>query len=135
MKTITTMLAVAAALTLGGTLPAAARHSDRADLTEEVRIPLYRLGQFRTFRADGRETLYIRASGRQWYRVTTTGPCPNLPWARAIGVDARGSRTLDRFSMLIVEEDRCPVRSVTLSDEPPSRRELRERNRSLGRGR
>jgi hypothetical protein len=52
------------------------------------------------------------------------GPCPNLPWARAIGIDNRGV-TLDRFSTLIVEDDRCPVQSVVRTSAPPPRRTRR----------
>ena len=84
-------------------------------------MPLFQLGQFQTFRAIDRDTVYIRGIGRQWYRVATMGPCPNLPWARALGLDTSGARTLDRFSTLIVEGDRCAVASVTRSAEPPRR--------------
>jgi hypothetical protein len=53
------------------------------------------------------------------------GPCPNLPWAHRIGVDTRGTPTLDRFSTLLVDGDRCPVRSVVAADGPPPRRSHR----------
>lgn len=120
------ILALAAAAMLGGALPAAAKPAaDAAHAGEEVRVPLFRLGSFRSFRAVDRETLYIRGPGRHWYRVTTMGPCPNLTWARAIGVDAGPVRTLDRHSILLVDGDRCPVRSVVRSGPPPRRQSRR----------
>ncbi|HEX8644309.1 MAG TPA: DUF6491 family protein [Allosphingosinicella sp.] len=115
---------LAAAASLGAVAPAAAEPADEAAIEEEVRVPFLHVGRFRTFRATDQRTLYIRATNRQWYRVTTMGPCPNLPWARAIGIDNRGV-TLDRFSTLIVEDDRCPVQSVVRTSAPPPRRTRR----------
>jgi hypothetical protein len=95
----------------------------------EARIPFLHIGSMRTFRAIDRNTLYVEARQREWYRVTTLGACINLPWARTIGVDTRGSGTFDRYSTLIVDGERCALRSVVRSGEPPSRRELREQRR------
>jgi hypothetical protein len=106
---------------MGGAAPAEASAAQFAE-EREVRIPFFNLGRFRTFLATDNETLYVRASSRRWYKVTTLGPCPDLVWAHRIGIDNVGSTPwLDRFSMLIVEDSRCPVRSVVESGEPPKR--------------
>ena len=127
MKTI--ILALAAAASLGGAVPAAAQPASES-LTEvrEARIPFLHIGRARTFRAIDDETLYIRATTRRWYRVKTLGPCPNLPWARQIGVDTFGS-VFDRSSFLLVDGDRCALQSVVESGEPP-KRSRRGRGRS-----
>ena len=114
------ILALAAAASLGGALPAAAQPAREEALEEEVRVPFLHIGRMRTFRAIDQNTLYVRGHRREWYRITTMGPCPNLPWARFIGIDTM-TRTLDRFSVVIVDGDRCAVRSVVRSGEPPRR--------------
>ena len=120
-----TILALALAAASFAAAPAPAAGPDKPAEGEEVRVPFLHLSAFNLFRADGRETLYIRGPGRRWYRVSTMGPCPNLPWAHRIGVDTRGGPTLDRFSILLVDGDRCPVRSVVTADGPPPRRNRR----------
>ncbi|MDP9414035.1 MAG: DUF6491 family protein [Pseudomonadota bacterium] len=109
--------ALAAAIAVGG---CAAPAPPAPAGPEEARIAFLHLSPLRTFQAVGRDTIYIRGPGRRWYRATTLGPCINLPWALSIGVDTRGSPTLDRFSTLIVEGERCPLQSVVRSAQPPA---------------
>lgn len=116
------LLAVAAAAGLAGS---ASAETPPPVQEQEARIPFFHLGHFRTFRAAGRDTLYIEARSREWYRVTTFGACTELPWARRIGVDTRGTRTFDRFSTLIVNGQRCGIASVVRAEGPPPRRERR----------
>ncbi|HYJ31574.1 MAG TPA: DUF6491 family protein [Allosphingosinicella sp.] len=117
-------LALGAAAALVGAAPAAAE-KPAVDAAEEARVPFLHIGRMRTFRAIDDETVYVQAQRRQWYRVLTMGPCPNLPWARFIGVDTRGSAMFDRFSTLIVDGERCAVSSVVRSGEPPRRERRR----------
>ena len=102
--------------------PAAAADPPEAAAEEEARIPFLHLGRMRTFRTVGDDTLYVRSRSREWYRIETMGWCRNLRWAHHIGVDTNGSLTFDRFSTLIVDGDRCAIRSVVRSGEPPRRR-------------
>jgi hypothetical protein len=111
-----------AALLAGSAVAAPAAPSGEAEA--EARIPFLHIGRMRHFRAVDRETLYIQARRNEWYRVTTFS-CLNLPWAHVIGVDTRGSAVFDRTSVLIVDGERCSVRSVVPSGPPPSRRERR----------
>jgi hypothetical protein len=120
-----TALAFAAAAALAS--PAAAEAPPAAESVEEARIPFLHIGRMRSFRAIDRHTLYIQARRREWYRVTTFGSCLNLPWAHVIGVDTHGSPVFDRTSVLIVDGERCTIRSVVRSGEPPSRSERRRR--------
>jgi hypothetical protein len=85
----------------------------------EVSIPFVNHGAVQDFRADGRNGVYIRGIGSQWYYARTLGTCQELPWANAIGVQSRGTDTLDRYSTLIVHGERCPLQSLVASDPPP----------------
>ena len=116
MKTL--ILAALSAAVLAA--PAAAQ-APRADQAEEVRIPFVRFGGIRDFRAEGRDLLYLQDRSRNWYRAELMGPCIGLPWARAIGVETRGTSSFDRFSMLIVEGERCLISSLTRVAGPPPR--------------
>nr|WP_295373790.1 DUF6491 family protein [uncultured Sphingosinicella sp.] len=93
-----------------------------AAVGEEARIAFPNNATIRTFRAENRETVYIQDRARRWYRAQVIGPCLELPYARAIGVDTRGSRVLDRFSALIVERERCQLISFVRVAGPPERR-------------
>ena len=116
-------LSLAGAAFLAGSA-AAAPAASPADAEAEASIPFLHIGRMRHFRAVDRETLYIEARRREWYRVTTYS-CLNLPWAHVIGVDTRGSPVFDRTGVLLVDGERCTVRSVVRSGPPPSRRERR----------
>ena len=56
------------------------------------------------------------------------GRCLELPHAHYIGVDTGGGPFVDRVSALIVEGQRCQLRSLTRSEAPP-RRQDRKRDR------
>jgi hypothetical protein len=87
---------------------------------QEASIPRIHLDNLRRYRADGTDTLYLQAAG-QWYRATLAEGCKELPWATGIGFDTRGGRTLDRFGTILVEGDRCNIRSLVRSGPPPRR--------------
>ncbi|HEX9931320.1 MAG TPA: DUF6491 family protein [Allosphingosinicella sp.] len=124
------LLAFAAGAASVAGIAAPAPAETPATTARETSIPFLHIGRMRTFRAIDEHTLYIEAQRRQWYRLTTFGSCINLPWARNIGVDTRGQPDLDRTSVLLVDGERCALRSVVRADEPPSRRELRRQRRA-----
>jgi hypothetical protein len=84
---------------------------------EEVRIPFAGF-RIRNFRAESRDVVYLEDRSRRWYRAEVIGPCHELPWAQAIGIDTRGSSSFDRFSAIVVRGERCPLISLTRSEEP-----------------
>lgn len=123
MKTL--LLAALAAATAAAPAPAETHRA--APNAEEVRIPFVQFGGIRDFHADGPETLYLQDRRRNWYRAEMIGACINLPWARAIGIDSRGMSNLDRFSILVVEGERCAISSLTRSEGPPLRENKKKR--------
>ena len=121
-KTLLTLLAVSlAAPAFAAPAPQAAPHQ-----AEQVRIPFPGL-RIRNFRTEGRNVVYLEDQSRRWYRAELIGPCTDLPFAQAIGVDTRGSSSFDRFSAIIVGRDRCQLTSLTHSEKPASRKKSKSR--------
>jgi hypothetical protein len=119
------LLAVAAA---AAALPAAASAGSAAPAAvpavedeREVRIPFVNFRNIRSFHSQDDGIVYLQDQRRNWYRAELHGPCFGLRWALRIAVDTRGSTVFDRFSVLIVDGERCPVRSLTRSGKPERR--------------
>ncbi len=106
-------------LTVAASLMSASAGAAPAQIGEEARIPFVNFSSIRTFKAVGRDTVYFEDLRRQWYRATLFGPCLGLPFAQHIGVDNRGTHSLDRFSAIIVEGQRCQIQSLVKSGPPP----------------
>ena len=77
----------------------------------------------RTFQADDEDGVWIQDSRRNWYYAKFFGPCRNIDFAQAIGVDTRGQSRLDRFATLLVRGDRCALSSFVTSAPPPTKKE------------
>ncbi len=117
------LLALAAAATLGsGALAAPAA----ATADQEASIHFVNLRSLRTFDPVSRETIYFQDWNRQWYRASVLGFCFNLPWATRLGVDTHGTNSLDRFSTIIVDGDRCQLNSLVRSGPPPKKQKHRK---------
>ena len=126
MKSLTLALAAAAA----AVVPSAAR-ADReppAKARQEARIPFPAFGTVRHFEPAGRNVVYLQDRRRRWYRAELAGRCLELPHAHYIGLDTGGGPFVDRFSALIVEGQRCPLRSLTRSEAPPPRQGKKEKS-------
>ncbi len=109
--------ALFAALAIGLAVPAAAVETPR-----EARINFVDHGGIRDWRVVDRDTLLIRGTGNRWYKAELFAPAWGLNFAHAIGFDpGRGSGTFDRFSSVIVEGRRYPLRSL-VQVEPPARK-------------
>ncbi len=107
--------------------PAAAQPSAPAAAAakgEEVSIPFPGF-RIRNFRAESRDVVFLEDQRRNWYRAELIGPCTELPWAHAIGIDTRGSGSFDRFSAILVRGDRCQLTSLTRSEKPAKKAKKR----------
>ncbi|HEV2745716.1 MAG TPA: DUF6491 family protein [Allosphingosinicella sp.] len=132
MKTL--FLAVAAAAALAGGALAASPSPGQAGA--EVSVP-FSHQRIRSFRSLDDRSVYLRVGSRsrgEWYRATTLHPCMELPYALAIGIaDVSVTGTLDRFSTLLVDGQRCPLQSLVRSGPPPKKVKS-DRYRSARRG-
>jgi hypothetical protein len=79
------------------------------------------LGGIRDFRAVG-DALFVQGTNRRWFRATFFGRCLHLRNAEAIGFVTEPGGSLDRFSSILVDGERCVFRSFERA-EPPARRE------------
>ena len=111
------LLAVAAVTWLPGAIAA----EGTALKPAEVSIPFVDHNNIRDWQADGKEGVWIQDQRRAWYYAKLLGPCIGLDWALSIGFITGGAAgQLDRFSSILVpEEGRCQITSLTRSDPPP----------------
>jgi hypothetical protein len=87
-------------------------------LTADANIP-FAGTSIRGFSVDDDDNLILEATGGRMYRVVVWSFCRReLPFAQAIGFDARGGGQFDRFSRVIVRGQRCPVESVDEIENP-----------------
>ena len=121
------LILAAAALLAGG--PAASPAAQPVPAEQEVSIPFVGFNAIRTFDAVSDDVVYIQHRNRQWYRATLHGPCLGLRFAHKIGIYNRGAvNTLDRFSDLIVDGERCKVASLVNSGPPPKKERKRKQS-------
>jgi hypothetical protein len=106
---------------LAGCAGTTAGSSTTSAIGPQAKIPFVNYGSIRDFDAVDDETVYLQANNRQWYRADLMGRCIGLEFANGIGVDARPSGTLDRFSTLIVDGQRCKISSLSPSESPRDR--------------
>jgi hypothetical protein len=90
-----------------------------ADRPKDASIPFADMGSIRNFDPVDSHTLYIEDVHGQWYKASLMGPCIDLPFATAVGFDTGGTRTLDRFSSVIVNGNRCAFESLVETATPP----------------
>jgi hypothetical protein len=113
MKTLTASFALLAA---GVTAPAFAAQPAPAP---QASIPFVNEGGIISWKAEDDSTLYVQSQGSKWYLVKLMAPCTGLPFAMRVGFATGPTDTLDNFSNVIVDGQRCPVQSVTMMSGPP----------------
>ena len=116
------MLVILLAAIPAAAMPAEIRHEGwPADqIGKETSIPLLRYRGLYSFKADGDRGVWLEDQRRRWYYATVLGPCTGLDFATRIGVDTRfNGDALDRTGTLLVDDEHCPISSLTASDGPP----------------
>ncbi len=93
------------------------------ELGKETSIPFANFHGIRNYETDGNDGLWLEDSRHRWYYATVAGPCWNLDFAQQIGYDTRGSTTFDKFSAIIVGQQRCQILSVVTANKPLPRKE------------
>jgi hypothetical protein len=103
---------------LAGLLLLTAGTAMAADGTKEESIPFADMGSIRNFDPVDNHTILIEDVHGKWYKASLMGPCIDLPFATAVAFDVGGTRTLDRFSSVIVDGHRCAFQSLVSTDPP-----------------
>jgi len=109
---------ILAAIALIALTPAAQASEARAsNEAKEASVP-FANRNITDFRADGDSAVYLQVNGFDWYHARLMGPCTELPFAERIGVETRGTDTLDRYATLIVRGQRCQLTSLVKGAPP-----------------
>jgi hypothetical protein len=111
-----------AALALAAPAAYAETPAPQAKAPQAVSIPFVNHGGIRDWRADNRDTVYIQASNRAWYKATLMSPAFDLPYALTIGFDAGPTGALDKFSSIVVRGQRYPIASLERIPGPPPKK-------------
>ncbi len=82
------------------------------------------------FTSDGEEGVWLQDMGLRWYYAKIAGPCDGLFNAIGIGYNTHGSSRFDKSAKLIVRGWECGLSSLVTSDKPPSRKELKARDKA-----
>jgi hypothetical protein len=90
-------------------------------------IPFVRSNGVLEWRAVADDLLYVRGFNGSWHLVRTSVACPRLRNATSIGFVTSGLGELDRFGQILVEEDRCPISSISYANAPPPPKWQRQR--------
>lgn len=74
-----------------------------------------------SWQADGRDGIWVEGGKGEWYYARFFSPCIGIETAVQIGFDTGTSDQLDRYSYVIVpnQRERCAIASFTRSDPPP----------------
>ncbi|MEZ6022730.1 MAG: DUF6491 family protein [Hyphomonadaceae bacterium] len=87
-------------------------------LEADARLPFSSL-LLRSYQVARDDSLILRIGADRWYRATVWQSCKNdLRWEQRIGFDTGPSQTLDRFSAVYVDGNRCPLESLDQIEEP-----------------
>ncbi len=113
MTSLSKVLAAAVALTVA--VPAVAAETPKEP--KEARIAFANHGGIYNWRAVDRDTLLIQGQGKHWYKAELFAPAFNLKAVETIGFETSPGDTFDRYSSIIVEGRRYPLRSLV--EVPP----------------
>lgn len=83
-------------------------------------IPFADLGNIRSWHADSPDALYVQAMNRKWYRITFWSPCNSLPFAIRIAFVTDTLGSLDKYSSILVDGERCWFRTFEPTSGPPA---------------
>lgn len=110
-------------LTVLALIMIAAFPATAAENSAEAYIPFANSGGIRDWRALDEKGLYVQGPKRQWYYATLIGPCYGLPWAHSIAFVTNPADSFDKFSAVLVQNNRCPVTSLVKTDSPDRKKQ------------
>jgi hypothetical protein len=114
MKTMTSILMLATAC--------AASAANASPTDQSGKISLVNRNGIQSWTAKNDSTLFVQAMAGKWYRVELAIPCTGLPFETRIRFATGQTDTLDDFSSIIFDGERCPVQSVSPMASPPPNR-------------
>jgi Family of unknown function (DUF6491) len=106
---------IVAAVALGAALGTGLASADQQRPAE---LHFADLGNIRTWQPDGANAMYIQNNRREWYRATFFSPCTNLPFAFAVAFVTEPNGSLNKYSSILVEGERCWFQTFSTAQEP-----------------
>jgi len=76
-------------------------------------------GGIEDWRARGNEALYIESRRDEWFKATFFGACFGLPFTETIAFVTEHDGSLDKFSSVLVDGQRCHFRTFEEIPEAP----------------
>jgi hypothetical protein len=92
--------------------------ANAAEAGSSAQIPFADLGGITNWEADGDRGLYIQARDRKWYYASFMGPCIGLEFRDRVGFVTEPGGELDKFSSVLVGDQRCYFKSFAPSRPP-----------------
>lgn len=82
-----------------------------------VTIPFVDLGGIEDWRAVGDEAILIKARNDEWYHASFFSRCMGLNYSTAVGFVTQPAGSLDKFSSILVDGERCWFKDLTRISE------------------
>lgn len=108
-----------ARLALGAVLASATVATGAYAAQSRTTIPFADIGNIRDWQASSPDELYVQAMNRTWYRATFWAPCQALPFATGVAFVTESNGSLDTFSSILVEGERCWFKTFDKVEAPP----------------
>jgi hypothetical protein len=77
--------------------------------------------------SDDGKALYIEGRNSRWYKATFWAPCIGLRYTSELGFVTDGSGSLDRFSEVIADGERCRFKTFERTEAPDDEARQNER--------
>jgi hypothetical protein len=113
---------VLAAVSCGSLLGAGAVFAAETPMS----IPFADLGNIRDWTANSSDALYVQSQNRKWYKITFWSPCHALPFAVAIAFVTGPLGSLDKYSSILVDGERCWFRTFEQTEPPASEKSKKQ---------
>ena len=117
LKSKQVIMAAALAAALAGSSAAAPGHADKPDASGNGRSCFY-ARNISSWAEQGDTTVNLRVNVSDYYQVKLLGPCPDINWDQAIGIEHQGSSWIcSGLDAVIITSGRigpprCPASSV-----------------------
>ncbi len=93
-----------------------------AQAAERAVIRFVDIGSISDWHAESTDELFVQNLNKQWYRITFSPPCQQLPFAVGISFEPDSLGNLDNDSSIVVEGERCYFQSIEESVAPVSQK-------------
>jgi hypothetical protein len=84
----------------------------------EAAILVSQNGGLQSFEADGNDGIWLQDLRGRWYYGKFSSNCPGVKFTNKIGYEVGSTAVFDKFSAIIVTNQRCDLQSLVTSENP-----------------